>query len=118
MPKTTTQSKVLDRVDLRGAKRNNAYVFRNGQRDGRWSLYFHKPETKTRHRLVLKHANGRFPDRTPAGLDEALELTQERYIELRTRSDREEAVNVLTIAEMVDRFLKREQRRISSKYPS
>ena len=113
MPRATTQSKVLDRMDLQGGKRNNAYVFRNGQRDGRWSLYFHNPETKTRHRFVLKHANGRFPDPTPAGLDEALELAQERYIELRTRSDRGEAVNVLTIAEMVDRFLKQEQRRIS-----
>ena len=113
MPKETTQSKVLDRVDLQGGKRNNAYVFRNGQRGGRWSLYFHNPETKTRHRFVLKHSNGRFPDPTPAGLDEALELAQERYIELRTKSDRGEAVNVLTIGEMVDRFINKEKRRIS-----
>ena len=114
MPKATIQSKVLDRVDLQGGKRNNAYVFRNGQRDVRWSLFFHNPETKTRHRFVLKHANGRFPALKPAGLDEALELAQERYIELRTRSNSGEAVNVLTISEMVYRFLKREQRRISS----
>ena len=43
-----------------------------------------------------------------------MELAQERYIELRTRSDREKAVNVLTIAEMVDYSLKQEQHRISS----
>jgi len=113
MPKATTQTQVIDRVDLQGGKRNNAYVFRNAQRGGRWSVYFHNPETKSRHRFVLKHSNGRFPDPTPAGLDEALELAQERYIELRTKSDRGEAVNVLTIGEMVERFLKREQRRIS-----
>ena len=113
MPKATTRSKVLDRVDVQGGKRNNAYVFRNGQRDCRWSLYFHNPETKTRHRFVLKHSNGRFPDPTPAGLDEALELAQERYIELRTKSDRGEAVNFLIIGEMVDRFIAREKRRIS-----
>ena len=114
MPEGSTQSQVLDRVDLQGGKRNNAYVFRNAQRGGRWSLYFFNPETKSRHRFVLKHPNGRFPDPTPAGLDEALELAQERYIELRTRSDRGEAVNTLTIAEMVDQFLKQEHRRISS----
>ena len=81
MPKATTQPKVLDRVDLQGGKLNNAYVLRNGQRDWRWSLYFHNPETKTRHRFFLKHANGRFPDPSPTGLDEALELAQERYID-------------------------------------
>jgi len=105
MPETSTQSQVLDRVDLQGGKRNNAYVFRNGQRGGRWSLYFFNPETKSRHRFVLRHPNGRFPDPTPAGQEEALELAQERYIELRTKADRGEAVNVLTIGEMVNRFL-------------
>lgn len=114
MPERSTQSQVLDRVDLQGGKRNNAYVFRNAQRGGRWSLYFANPETKSRHRFVLRHPNGRFPDPTPAGLDEALELEQERYIELRTKADRGEAVNVLTIGEMVNRFLTKEQRRISS----
>ena len=114
MPETSTQSQVLDRVDLQGGKRNNAYVFRNAQRGGRWSLYFFNPETKSRHRFVLRHPNGRFPDPTPAGLDEALELAQERYIELRTKADRGEAVNVLTIGEMVNRFLTKENRRISS----
>lgn len=46
-------------------------------------------------------------------MEEARELAQERYIELRTRSDRGEAVNALTIGEMVDRFLEQEKRRIS-----
>ena len=110
MPTTPTRTKILDRVDLQGGKTNNAYVFRNGQRGGKWWLHFHNPETKTRHRFVLKHANGRFPDPTPAGLDEALELAQERYIGLPTRSDRGGAVNLLTI---VDISLKQEQRRIS-----
>ena len=105
---------MLDRVDLQRVKWNNDYALRNGQRDRRWSLCFHNPETKTGHRLGLKHVNRRFPDPTPVALDEALELAQERYIELRTRSDRGEADNILTISEMVDRFLKRMQRRIRS----
>jgi len=56
----------------------------------------------------------KIPRPNATGLDEALELAQERYIELRTKADRGEAVNVLTIGEMVNRFLTKEQRRISS----
>ena len=58
------------------------------------------PETKSRHRIVLKHANGTFPEPTPAGRDEALKVAQERYIELRTRSDRGEADNTKAIEKM------------------
>jgi len=113
MPTTPTRTKILDRVDLQGGKTNNAYVFRNGQRGGKWWLHFHNPETKQRHRFVLKHPNGRYPLPSQDGLDEALELALIRFIDLKTKADRGEAVNVLTIGEMVDRFLEREERRIS-----
>ena len=114
MTQAPTRTKILDRVDLQGGKSNNAYVFRNGQRGGKWWLHFLNPETKQRHRFVLKHPNGRFPDPSKAGLDEALELALIKFIDLKTRTDRGEAVNVLTIGEMVDRFLTREEQRVST----
>ena len=113
MPTTTTRTKILDRVDLPIGNSNNAYVFRNGQRGGKWWLHFNNPETKQRHRFVLKHPNGRYPLPNLDGLEEAKELGLIRFIDLKTRADRGEAVNVLTIGEMVDRFLEREKRRIS-----
>jgi hypothetical protein len=97
--------RVLDRVDLQGGKRNNAYIYRDPQKGGKWHLHFLNRETDQKHRFVLKRPNGGFPDPSPLGEDEALGLAQERYIELRTRTDRGEVVNVLTIGEMVDRFL-------------
>ena len=90
MPTSTTRTKILDRVDLQGGKTNNAYVFRNGQRGGKWWLHFHNPETKQRHRFVLKHPNGRYPLPSQDGLDEALELALIRFIDLKTRADRGE----------------------------
>jgi hypothetical protein len=77
-------------------------------------LHFLNPETKQRHRFVLKHPNGRFPDPRKAGLDEALELALIKFIDLKTRTDRGEAVNVLTIGERVARFLTREEQRVST----
>ena len=93
--------RVLDRVELQGGKRNNTYVYRDPQKGGKWHLHFLNRETNQKHRFVLKRPNGSFPDPSPAGEDEALGLAQERYIELRTRTDRGEVVNVLTIGEMV-----------------
>ena len=107
--------RVLDRVDLQGGKRNNAYIYRDPQKGGKWHLHFLNRETDQKHRFVLKRPNGGFPDPSPLGEDEALGLAQERYIELRTRTDRGEVVNVLTIGEMVDRFLEREAKRISNR---
>lgn len=117
MPRSSTTGRVLNRVDLQGGKRNNAYVFRDGQRGGKWCLYFLNRETNQRHRFVLKHSNGSFPDPTADGVDDALELAQEKHIDLRTRTERGEVVNVLTIAEMIKRFLDREEKRISSRPP-
>jgi len=107
--------RVLDRIDLQGGKRNNAYVYRDPQKGGKWHLHFLNKETNQKHRFVLKRPNGSYPDPSPSGEDEALGLAQERYIELRTRTDRGEVVNVLTIGGMVERFLEREQKRISNR---
>ncbi|MDM7958886.1 MAG: site-specific integrase [Synechococcus sp. WH 8007] len=107
--------RVLDRIDLQGGKRNNAYVYRDPQKGGKWHLHFLNRETNQKHRFVLKRPNGSFPDPSPAGEDEALGLAQERYIELRTRTDRGEVVNVLTIGGMVEQFLEREEKRIKNR---
>ena len=82
MPRSSTTGRVLNRVDLQGGKRNNAYVFRDGQRGGKWCLYFLNRETNQRHRFVLKHSNGSFPDPTADGVDDALELAQEKSTSL------------------------------------
>lgn len=114
-PADTTQKRILDRCDLQGGKANNAYVFRDGQRGGRWCLYFINKETMQRHRFVLKRSNGRHPSPTPEGLDDALELALEKFIELKGKTDRGEAVRAITISEMVTRFLDKEQGRISNR---
>ena len=72
--------RVLDRIDLQGGKRNNAYVYRDPQKGGKWHLHFLNKETNQKHRFVLKRPNGSFPDPSPSGEDEALGLAQERYI--------------------------------------
>ena len=108
-------SRVMDRVDLQGGQRNNAYIYRDPQKGGKWHLYFLNRETNKNHRFVLKRSDGGYPDPSAAGENEALGLAQERYIDLRTRTDRGEAIKVLTLGEMVRRFLEREERRISNR---
>ena len=108
-------SRVMDRVDLQGGQRNNAYIYRDPQKGGKWHLYFLNRETNKNHRFVLKRSDGGYPDPSAEGENEALGLAQERYIDLRTRTDRGEAIKVLTLGEMVRRFLEREERRISNR---
>ena len=105
----------MDRVDLQGGQRNNEYIYRAPKKGGKWHLYFLNRETNKNHRFVLKRPDGGYPDPSAAGETEALGLAQERYIELRARTDRGEAVKVLTLGEMVGRFLEREERRISKR---
>ena len=116
MSKSTAASrKILDRCDLQYGRAHNAYVFRDGQRHGKWCLYFLNKERGKRHRFLLKKPNGSIPDPTPAGLQDALELAVEKYVALRSKTDRGEEVNVLTLSEMVVTFLEKEERRISSR---
>ena len=112
---TAANRKVLDRCDLQYGRAHNAYVFRDGQRHGKWCLYFLNKERGKRHRFLLKKPNGSIPDPTPAGLKDALELAVEKYVALRSKTDRGEEVNVLTLSEMVATFLEKEERRISSR---
>jgi hypothetical protein len=51
-------SRVMDRVDLQGGQRNNAYIYRDPQKGGKWHLYFLNRETNKNHRFVLKRCTG------------------------------------------------------------
>ena len=98
-----------------GWSRNDTYIYREPQKGGKWHLYLLNRETNKNHRFVFKRSDGGYPDPSAAGENEALGLAQERYIDLRTRTDRGEAIKVLALGEMVRRFLEREERRISNR---
>ena len=55
-------SRVMDRVDLKGGQRNNAYIYRDPQKGGKWQLEFLNRETNKNHRFVLKRSDGGDPD--------------------------------------------------------
>jgi len=103
---------VLDRKDIPGDR--NAYVYRDAKRDGRWCLYFYDKETTNRHRFVLKDGNGKYPPQTIQGQDEAWVLGISRFVELKGKSDRGEAIALMTFGEMTKHFLLKEHRRIKS----
>ena len=103
---------ILDRKDIPADP--NAYVYRDPRRGGgRWSIYFYDRETKERHRFVLKDGNGNYPPPTIAGQEEAWMLGISKYVELKGKSDRGEAIRSLTWEEMTKKFLLKERRRIS-----
>jgi len=105
-------TKVVDRKDIPSDP--NAYVFRDTTRGGRWCLYFYDPETKKRHRFVLKDGNGKHPDPTLSGQESAWMLGIGKFMELKAKSDRGEAIQSISWKEMTTRFLNKEKRRISS----
>ena len=112
MPSSTANKFILDRKDIPGDP--NAYVYRDPRRgNGRWSIYFYDRETKERHRLVLKKPDGTYPTPTIEGQEEAWMLGFTKYVELKGKSDRGEAIRSLSWGEMVKKFLLKERRRIS-----
>ena len=108
----TSNRFVLDRKDIPGDR--NAYVYRDAKREGRWCLYFYDKETTKRHRFVLKDGNGKYPTQSILGQDEAWVLGISRFVELKGKSDRGEAIVLLTFGEMTQRFLLKEHRRITT----
>ena len=113
-PKSTSTSNqfILDRKDIPSDR--NAYVYRDAKRGGRWCLYFYDKETTKRHRFVLKDGNGKHPPQSIKGQDEAWVLGISRFVELKGKSERGEAIALLTFGEMTQRFLLKEQRRINT----
>jgi integrase len=102
---------ILDRKDIPGDR--NAYVFRDAKRGGRWCLYFYDRETTNRHRFVLKDGNGVHPPATPEAQEQAWMLGISKFVELKGKSDRGEAIQSLSWGEMVEKFLQKERRRVS-----
>tara|TARA_B100000579_G_scaffold373792_1_gene337616 strand:+ start:144 stop:1589 length:1446 start_codon:yes stop_codon:yes gene_type:complete len=105
-------TRIVDRKDIPADP--NAYVFRDAQRNGTWCLYFYDREVKTRHRIVLKDGNGKKPKQTTAGQDDAWMLGISKYVELKGKADRGEAIRSITFAAMCDQFIAQEKRKISS----
>lgn len=52
----------MNRVDLEGGQRNNAYIYGDPQKGGKWQLEFLNRETNKNHRFVLKRSDGGDPD--------------------------------------------------------
>ena len=113
LPSSTANKFILDRKDIPADP--NAYVYRDPRRgNGRWSIYFYDRETKERHRLVLKKPDGTYPTPTVEGQEDAWMLGIAKYVELKGKSDRGEAIRSLSWNEMTKKFLLKERRRIST----
>ena len=111
---TSAPSKPVGRItnkrDLLGAESNNCYIYQDKTKKNKWYLYFLNKETQQRHRKCLKYDDGRFPTTS----DEAYRIALEKYVELRTRTDRGEAIRKLSIRDMCDAFIKKEEKRVRS----
>ncbi len=104
--------KILDRKDIPADP--SAYVFRDDQRGGSWCLYFYDRDNKGRHRIILRDGNGNKPERSIAGQDEAWMLGISKFVELKGKADRGEAIRSITFADLCQQFLEKERRKISS----
>ena len=113
MNSSVTNSQVLDKHILPACNEGNGYVFRDAQRKGRWCVYFRNKSNGNRHRIVLKEADGRYPNPTLDGLEDAKRLGTKTYFDLKNKIDRGEKIKSLRIRDMVDIFLKEERKRIS-----
>ena len=110
---SATPSRILDKHLLNGCEEGNGYVFRDGQRNGRWCVYFINKSNGSRHRIVLKEPDGRYPSPSLDGLEDAKRLGIKTYFDLKNKIDRGEKIKSLRIRDMVDMFLKEERKRIS-----
>ena len=109
---SVTQGRIVDKTPLTGGEDNNAYIYRDPSKKNKWYIYFINKETSQRHRLLLKHSDGRYPDQTSEGKDEAYKLGIEKYIFLRTRTDRGEVIHKLSIYEMCSEFIDKQRSKI------
>ncbi len=113
MTRSATNSQILDKHILPACNEGNGYVFRDAQRKGRWCIYFLNKSNGSRHRIVLKEADGRYPNPTLDGLEDAKRLGIKIYFDLKNKIDRGEKIKSLRIRDMVDMFVKEERKRIS-----
>ena len=110
MQKKGANQLVLDKKEIPSDK--NAYVFRNPTNNNRWYLYFYDRHSEKRHRLVIKDQNGSYPRPIPEVHDKVFILGIAKFIELKGKSDRGEAINLLTWGEICRKFLQKEKRKI------
>ena len=101
--------KVLNKHYLKGCEQGNAYVFQNTQRKNKWSLYFTDKKTKERFTRVLQEEDDRYPSQTLDGLPDAERLGTRLYFELRSKTDRGEKTNSLSIQKMVELYIDHEK---------
>jgi len=92
----------------------NAYIFRREDRGGKWYLYYLDAERGNRHRFLLKNELGNPPKNSLEGREDAYMLGIAKYIELKTKSEKGDAIKTLTFGEMCQHFLDKEKKRISS----
>ncbi len=112
MTKTELNKHRLDKKEIPSDP--SAYIFRDSQRNGTWCLYFYDREAKSRHRIVLKDGNGSKPVQTIEGQNDAWMLGISKYVELKGKADRGEAIRSITFGVMCDLFVSQEKRKISS----
>ena len=112
MTKTELNKHRLDKKEIPSDP--SAYIFRYSQRNGTWCLYFYDREAKSRHRIVLKDGNGSKPVQTIKGQNDAWMLGISKYVELKGKADRGEAIRSIKFGEMCDLFVSQEKRKISS----
>ena len=114
MSSSATNSQILDKHILPACDEGNGYVFRDAQRKGRWCVYFINKSNGSRHRFVLKEGDGRYPNPSLDGVDDAKRLGIRKYFDLKNKIDRGEKIKSLRIRDMVDMFLTEEKKRISN----
>ena len=114
MPASLSQRSpnILDRKDI--PTDPHSYVYRRADKGGRWHLYFYDQFAGTRHRFALKNANGIAPKPITEAQEEAWMLGLARYMELKAKADRGEAISSLTFGDMCKQFLAKEKKKISS----
>ena len=108
----STTNNVLDRKDIPGD--TNAYIYRRADKGFRWHLYFYDRDKGNRHRFALRTKENTFPEATIKGQDQAWLLGVEKFIELKGKSDRGDAIKSLTFGNLIQQFLDKERKRISS----
>ena len=100
--------RITNKRDLLGAESNNCYIYQDKTKKNKWYLYFLNKENQKPHRKCLKYDDGRYP----LSSEEAYRIALETYVELRTRTDRGEVIRKMSISDMCDEFIKKEEKRV------
>ena len=87
----------------------NAYIFRREDRGGKWYLYYLDAERGNRHRFLLKNELGIPPKNSLEGREDAYMLGIAKYIELKTKSEKGDAIKTLNFGDMCQHFLDKEE---------